>query len=104
MRSVGEGLCFDSIVNMDETMVQLKEGRSLNNKYKQPACLVRSHSLTQVIHYLCLCKVLFKTTKLLPYYSVCGKIQGDGQKFLDRFKSYFGSQISSQSLNESHIC
>ena len=33
-----------------------------------------------------------------------GKIQGDGRKFLDRFKSYFGSQISSQSLNENHIC
>ena len=33
-----------------------------------------------------------------------GKIQGDGRKFLDRFKSYFGSQISSQSLNEIHIC
>ena len=31
------------------------------------------------------------------------KIQGDGRKFLDRFKSYFGSQISSQSLNEVHI-
>ena len=28
----------------------------------------------------------------------CGKIQGDGQKFLDRLKSSFGSQISSQSL------
>ena len=27
----------------------------------------------------------------------------DGRKFLDRFKSYFGSQISSQSLNEVHI-
>ena len=33
-----------------------------------------------------------------------GKIQGDGRKFLDRFKNYFGSQISSQSLNEIHIC
>ena len=33
-----------------------------------------------------------------------GKIQGDGRTFLDRFKSYFGSQISSQSLNEIHIC
>ena len=34
-----------------------------------------------------------------------GKIQGDGRKFLDRrFKSYFGSQISSQSLNEVQIC
>ena len=33
-----------------------------------------------------------------------GKIQGDSRKFLDRFKSYFGSQISSQSLNEVHIC
>ena len=32
-----------------------------------------------------------------------GKIQGDGRKFRDRFKSYFGSQISSQSLNEVHI-
>ena len=32
-----------------------------------------------------------------------GKIQGDGRKFLDRFKSYFGSQISSQLLNEIHI-
>ena len=32
-----------------------------------------------------------------------GKIQGDGRKFLDRFKSYFGSQISSQSLNEVNI-
>ena len=32
-----------------------------------------------------------------------GKIQGDGRKFLDRFKSYFGSHISSQSLNEIHI-
>ena len=30
------------------------------------------------------------------------KIQGDGRKFLDCFKSYFGSQIS-QSLNEVHI-
>ena len=32
-------------------------------------------------------------------YAKHGKIQGDGRKFLDRFKSYFGSQIS-QSLNE----
>ena len=32
-----------------------------------------------------------------------GKIQGDGRKFLARFKSYFGSQISSQSLNEVRI-
>ena len=32
--------------------------------------------------------------------SSTGKIQGDGWKFLDCFKSYFGSQISSQSLNE----
>ena len=35
--------------------------------------------------------------------STIGKIQGDGRKFLDRFKSYFGSKISSQSLNEVHI-
>ena len=32
-----------------------------------------------------------------------GKIQGDSRKFLDHFKSYFGSQISSQSLNVVHI-
>ena len=32
-----------------------------------------------------------------------GKIRGDGRTFLDRFKSYFGSQISSQSLNVVHI-
>ena len=32
-----------------------------------------------------------------------GNIQGGGLKFLDRFKSYFGSQISSQSLNEVHM-
>ena len=32
-----------------------------------------------------------------------GKIQGDGRKFLYRFKSYSGSQISSQSLNEFHV-
>ena len=31
------------------------------------------------------------------------KIHGDGRKYLDHFKSYFGSQISSQSLNEVHI-
>ena len=30
--------------------------------------------------------------------SASGKIRGDGRKFLDRFKSYFGLQISSQSL------
>ena len=34
---------------------------------------------------------------------LCSKIQGDGRKFLDHFKSYFGSKISSQSLNEIHI-
>ena len=32
-----------------------------------------------------------------------GKIQGDDRKFLDRFKSYFESQISPQSLNDVHI-
>ena len=31
------------------------------------------------------------------------KIEGDGRKFLDRLKKNFGSQISSQSLNEVHI-
>ena len=44
----------------------------------------------------------------ISIYAVCfyiangtlsGKIQGDGRKFMDRFKSYIGSQIS-QSLNE----
>ena len=32
-----------------------------------------------------------------------GEIQGHGRKFLDRFKSYSGSQISSPSLNVVHI-
>jgi len=40
------------------------------------------------------------TLNIVPAISSDGKIQGDGRKFLDRFKSYFGSQISSQSLNE----
>ena len=35
--------------------------------------------------------------------AVLGKIPEDGRKFLDRFKSYFGSKISSQLLNEAHI-
>ena len=44
------------------------------------------------------------TTYLLTFdNAVLGKIQGDGRKFLERFKSYFGSQTSSQSLNEIHI-
>ena len=44
------------------------------------------------------------TTYLLTFdNAVLGKIQGDGRKFLDRFNSYFGSKISSQSLNEIHI-
>ena len=34
---------------------------------------------------------------------LAGKIQGDSRKFLECFKSYFGSQISPQSLNEVHI-
>ena len=37
------------------------------------------------------------------HYYLCGKIQGDGRKFLDSFKSYFGSQILSHSLNGIHI-
>ena len=43
------------------------------------------------------------TLQTVPAISSEGKIQGDGRKFLDRFKSYFGSQISSQSLNEINI-
>ena len=39
---------------------------------------------------------------MVSFVNIQGKIQGDGRKFLDRFKSYFGSQIS-QSLNEVHI-
>ena len=33
-----------------------------------------------------------------------GKIQADSRKFLDCFKIYLGSPISSQSLNVIHIC
>ena len=43
------------------------------------------------------------TVYIVPVISSEGKIQGDGRKFLDRFKSYFESQISSQSLNEIRI-
>ena len=42
-------------------------------------------------------------TIVIEIRAVLSKIQRDGRKFLDRFKSYFGSQISSQSLNEVHI-
>ena len=47
-----------------------------------------------------------KKKKFLHYCSLeAGKIQGDGRKILDSFKSYFvfESQISSQSLNEVYI-
>ena len=40
---------------------------------------------------------------LASLHSHKGKIQGDGRKFLNRFKSYLGSQISPQSLNDVHI-
>ena len=43
-----------------------------------------------------------QTTKIIEIINR-GKIQGDGRKFLNHFKSYFGSQISPQSLNEIHI-
>ena len=43
------------------------------------------------------------TLHIVPAISSEGKIQGNGRKFLDRFKSSFGSRISSQSLNEIHI-
>ena len=41
--------------------------------------------------------------KLINFNLQAGKIQGGSRKFLDSFKSYFGPQISSQSLNEIHI-
>ena len=44
-----------------------------------------------------------KITSCSPCQSSVGKIQGDSGKFLDCFKSYLGSQISSQSLNEVYI-
>ena len=47
-------------------------------------------------------KTLNKNKKIKKERKKAGEIQGDGRKFLDRFKSYFGSQIS-QSLNEIHI-
>ena len=50
-------------------------------------------------------KSFFLFLFIIPFYRTLGKIQGDSRKFLNRFKSYFGSQISShsQSLNEVHI-
>ena len=38
---------------------------------------------------------------IIVFYLV--KIQGDGRKFPDCCKSYFGSQMPTQSLNEVHI-
>ena len=50
-------------------------------------------------------RMWFRMSESYPFCSAYfGKIQGDGRKYLDPFKSYFGSQISSQSLNEIHIC
>ena len=49
--------------------------------------------------------VIIKSWILKKYVnSWFGKIQGDGRKFMDHLKSYFWSHISSQSLNEIHIC
>ena len=45
----------------------------------------------------------FRSSLKKDVLAFAGKIQGDGQKFLDHFESYSGSQISSQSLNEVHI-
>ena len=58
------------------------------------ACLVCIFSFASVTHVNC---------EVVEIRREVGKIQGDGRKFLDRFKSYFWSQISSQSLNEIHI-
>ena len=38
------------------------------------------------------------------HHNTGGQIQGDSRKFMDHHRSYFGSQIPSQSLNEIHIC
>ena len=54
-----------------------------------------------VLLFVTTTKIIYRCTVFAS--TVLGKIQGDGRKFLDRFKSYFGSQISSQSLNEVHI-
>ena len=66
----------------------------------------------QVVMYLRVCRSngavtleQFLACPLLQHFgsTANGQIQGDGRKFLDHFKSYFGSQISSQSLNEVHL-
>ena len=47
--------------------------------------------------------ILYTVCDLCVAPTLSGKIQGDGRQFLDRFKSYSGSQISSESLNEVHV-
>ena len=73
-----------------------------------------SHKTLNFSRYLVPATIFFTGTgetftgKKLAYAGLAealkGKTQGNDRKFLDRFKSYFGSQISSQSLNEIHIC
>ena len=60
-----------------------------------------NRKLTVVIFLFLLPKLLLLFR--VQFITILGTIQGDGRKFLDRFKSYFGSQIS-QSLNEVHVC
>ena len=66
----------------------------MTEREKRPKRAVQTHS----IHT----KRQTKTNATCKH-TVPGKIQGDGRKILDRLKSYFGSQISSWSLNEIHI-
>ena len=47
--------------------------------------------------------ILYTVCGLCVAPTLSGKIQGDGRQFLDRFESYCGSQISSDSLNEVHV-
>ena len=42
--------------------------------------------------------VCFNTAVRPELCTLEGKIQGDGRKFLEHFKSYLGSQIATQSL------
>ena len=60
---------------------------------------LRQHKRARMVHEKNLTPIFYLKINIYIY----GKIQGDGRKFLDSFKSYFGSQISSQSLSEVYI-
>ena len=78
----------------------MTEHKGSNKEYNVPVLILGPRFR---VSYVRLIQRIVYTSARTTWISKLGKIQGDGRKFLNRFKSYFGSQISSQSLNEIHI-